>query len=161
MNEFNTIEGIRELFEKVNCIGEDNCFFYSIRNMRSAKVGATGGLVGGMMAGMKAAENNRAWDGYLINQTEKGIGLIPLKSTKSLYIKLENMVVQLDQFMFIENNNISSVKIKKLNLFSPVAKTVDIKLKNDADFKLIVRNKEKQLPYHEENFAKFISKYKN
>ena len=53
------------------------------------------------------------------------------------------------------------VKIKKLGFISPVAKTVDIKIKNDENFNLVVRNKEKLIPYHEENFAKFIEIYKN
>ncbi len=160
MNEFNTLENIAELFKKVNCIGEENCFFYSTRNMQTKGV-VLGGLAGALKEGMEAKANNRAWDGYLINQTEKGIGLIPLKNTKVLSlssIKPENMIVQLDEFIFVEKDNISNIKIKKFNLFSPIAKTVYIKLKNDADFNLFVNNKEKQLPYHEENFSKFVSK---
>ncbi|MBO5138615.1 MAG: hypothetical protein J6B89_03135 [Bacilli bacterium] len=87
--------------------------------------------------------------------------MIPLKNTKSIFVvKPENMVVQIGEFIFISNDNISDVKIKRLGLISAVDKTVDIKLKDGADFNLIVRNKEKLISYHEENFLKFVNKYK-
>lgn len=84
-----------------------------------------------------------------------------MKSKSTFVIKPENMIPQLDKFILIDNDNIESVKIKKLGFISPVAKTVDIKIKNDENFNLVVRNKEKLIPYHEENFAKFIEIYKN
>ena len=158
MEEFATLEKVKELFEKVDFIGEENCFIYALTNTQKP---APSGLLGGMVAGMEAAQKNRGWSGYLINKTEKGIGLIPLKSKSTFVIKPENMIPQLDKFILIDNGNIESVKIKKLGFISPVAKTVDIKIKNDEDFNLVVRNKEKLIPYHEENFAKFIEIYKN
>lgn len=119
MEEFATLEKVKELFEKVDFIGEENCFIYALTNTQKP---APSGLLGGMVAGMEAAQKNRGWSGYLINKTEKGIGLIPLKSKSTFVIKPENMIPQLDKFILIDNDNIESVKIKKLGFISPVAK---------------------------------------
>ena len=157
MGNFCTIEGIRELFERVNFIGAENCFFYCITNKQSPAAGMAGGALGGMVAAM----TNKAWDAYLVNQTEKGIGLIPLKNTKPLFsTKVENMVPQLDCFTFLDKYNIASVKIGRFGLISPVAKSLVIKLGDGSKYNLIVNNKEKLIPYHEANFAEFVKKYK-
>ena len=151
MSDFKTLEGITELFKEADFIGEENCFFYSLIHIKAS---------GGFVAGMEAAVANQGWSGYLINQTEKGIGMIPIKNTKVFTAKPENMEVHTDQFKFISQENIKSVKIKRQNLISAVAKTVIITLNDTTKYELDVRNKEPKIPYHAENFKKFVAKYK-
>lgn len=140
IQEFVTIELVQELFRRVNCIGSDNCFFLAFTNNQSPKA-AMSGMVGGMIA----ASENRAWDAYLINATENGIGILPLGNKNPLFLKLENLNPQLEHFMFFYNNDIEFVKIRRLNFISPVAKSLQIKLKNGIKYNLAVRNKEKTI----------------
>lgn len=56
MEEFATLEKVKELFEKVDFIGEENCFIYALTNTQKP---APSGLLGGMVAGMEAAQKNR------------------------------------------------------------------------------------------------------
>lgn len=152
MGEFKTLQDIEELFKRVDCIGDNNCFFYSLTNIQS---------ISKMMVGSDELPMSNMWDGFLINDTEKGIGLIPLENTKSVFvIKPENMIVHLEDFIFINKNEIESIKIRRLNFISAVAKEVNITLKNGAKYNLMINNKEKSLEYHEMNFSKFINKYK-
>ena len=57
MEEFATLEKVKELFEKVDFIGEENCFIYALTNTQKP---APSGLLGGMVAGMEAALENDA-----------------------------------------------------------------------------------------------------
>ena len=158
MKEFDSLDKVIELFNRVGQNGINNIYIYSISNMQSAQ----GGFVAGMERGMQEASENRAWEGYLICLDEKGLGLIPLKNTKPLFvIKPENMLVNLESYSFFNYDEIDNIKIKRLNLISPVAKDVTIKLKNGIEYKLIVRNKEKKIPYHADNFSKFIKLINN
>lgn len=157
MEEFNTIDAIGGLFSRVNCVGQYNCFFAGYVDTTSSAGlfgGALGGLAGGIVAGM-----NKKCDGYLINQTERGIGLIPLNS-KGFSNNLAKMKADINSFIFIDQGNIKSVTIKKANLISLVTKKVVINLADGSKYNLLVNNKEKNLPYHETNFNNFINGYK-
>lgn len=157
MEEFNTIEKVIELFNKVGCFGYNNCYIYVTTNYQTMKSGYNAGAE----EGMKAARENRGWEGYLINTTETGLGIIPLKNSKPLlFIKPENMSVHLEAYSFFNYNDIESIKVKKLNFFSTTAKDVRIRLKNGIEYKLIAKNKEKLIPYHADNFEKFVKKFK-
>lgn len=126
--------------------------FYGLTNMQS---------VSSIRIGSNDLSMNNLWHGFLINDTEKGIGLIPLENTKSILVfKPENMKVHLEDFIFIDKDEIESIKIKRLNFISAVTKEVNIKLKDGSRYSLMINNKEKSLEYHEINFSKFINKYK-
>ena len=61
--------------------------------------------------------------------------------------------------MFINNENIESISIKNFNIFTKNTKKLAIKLKNGTDIRLMARVSEKLIPYQQENFAKFMSRY--
>lgn len=160
MEQFNTIENVKDMFQKVNGIGKTNCYFLGyVTTPTSAAV--LGGAVGGIIAGMKANAENQC-QAYLINQTENGIGLIPLNSTSGtlLSYKPDKLIATPERFTFINQNDIASVKIKRANLISLVSKNVIIELNNGRKYNLQVNNKEKNIPYHEANFAEFMNRYK-
>lgn len=92
MEEFNTKEKVEELFGSVNGLGESNCIFLCFidtnrEGLKYGALGALGGVVGGAIAGAVAFSSglvdgmNRKSDGYLINWTENGLGIIPLDAT--------------------------------------------------------------------------------
>ena len=66
MEEFNTIEKVKELFESVGGLGEENMFIVTCQDKQK---------VSGMVAGMEYP-----YDGLLINATEKGLVMFYLKA---------------------------------------------------------------------------------
>ncbi len=183
MNQFDTLENVKELFKKVDCIGEENCYFCSSKKMNNTIYVIIfiavffGTFLFGILVGMILAvviafliemfrkKDDKTPEGYLINQTEKGLGLIPLKYGSSsdrrnammVGAKAEKMIPQLDDFIFIKNENITDIKVVARNVKEM---GVDIKLNNDEDIRLTVRKKIKSIPYQAENFSRFVSKYK-
>ena len=91
MNEFNTIEKVKELFESINAVGSDNIYFVACQDKQK---------VSGMVAGMEYP-----YDGLLINDNEKGITMFYLKANAlSGLITLSNpskMTLDKDQHIFI------------------------------------------------------------
>lgn len=168
MEEFNSIESVTELFRRINCVGEENCFFISYVNNNMGDASMIGGILGGAIGGAIGAaidsKNNATifnCKGFLVNQTEKGIALIALDYNGISWSNpIKKMKAQVDSYMFIEQEDIEKVIIKNANLISAVTKNVTIILKNTTRINLMVNKKEKYIPYHEENFARFMSKYK-
>ena len=116
--DFKTIDGAMEIFKSLNCIGNENCIFVTFKdtNREGLKYGALG-AVGGAIAGAAASFSNgmlagiQGFDGMLINLTETGLGIIPLKSKKiQLTLKIDNMEPLLDRF---NRSWISNKKKKK------------------------------------------------
>ncbi len=159
MEEFKSIEAVSELFAKVNCIGERNMFFISYNDITSGNPFLLGGAVGGALGAMKSLKENRGV-AYLVNQTEKGIGLIPLTKKGEGSGSPKNLQVNPEAFTFIEQHDIKKIKIKRANLISAVTKKVVIEEIGGRKYKWLVNNKEKLLPYHESNFVEFKNMYK-
>lgn len=162
MEQFNTLEAVRKLFESINCVGQDNCYFVSYVDINASNSvflgGLFGGAVGAFAAGMAAGMEQNA-NGYLINQMENGIALIPLNST-GIGNNIKKMIPNTNSHMFFGQEEIKKVKIKRAYFISAVTKSVRIELKDGKKFNLLVNVKEKYIPYHKENFAKFMQKYK-
>ena len=167
--DFKTIEGAMEIFRNLNCIGNDNCIFVTFKdtNREGFKYGALG-AVGGAIAGAAASFSNgmlagiQGFDGMLINLTETGLGIIPLKSKKiQLTLKIDNMEPLLDRFVFISNENIDSIIIKNFSFLNKKTKKVKIKLKDGMVLHQLARVAEKSIPYQEGNFSRFMDKCKN
>lgn len=38
MEEFNTLEKVKELFNKVGCIGNENCYFIAYKDMQKSSI---------------------------------------------------------------------------------------------------------------------------
>ena len=149
MEEFNTIEKVRKLFESINALGEDNTFFVACQDKQK---------VSGMVAGMEYP-----YDGLLINDSEKGIAMFYLKAgALSGLITLSSpskMTLDKENHIFIKAEDISEVIIKKFALLNSKTKRIEINTVDGKSHKLYANLDEKDFPYQKENFAKFIEKY--
>ena len=161
MEEFNTIESVRKLFESINCVGNENIYFVSYVDIQDSVTvgGLLGGALGAFAAGMVEGAARREAGGYIINQMEKGIALIPLKSN-GIGLSIKKMIPNTSAYVFFAQSEIKNIKIKRYNLISAVSKKVVIELNDGNKYNLIVNLKEKYIPYHKDNFAKFMERYK-
>ncbi len=149
MFEFSTLEGAMACFSQAGFVGQNNCIFYA----------TTAPVSGGFVGGMQAAQNGRAWAGYLVNVNENGFGILPLDRTQhKLRVLIEDLTPRYDEFTFIPYQQLVEVKIKRMGLSSAV-KHVIIKISNAPQYDLQVLTKEKKLAYQEANFARFCEFY--
>ena len=108
-----------------------------------------------MVEGMENA------DGFLINATENGLGIIPMKGpTFVLKVVPSKMEPEIDKFIFVKNEDIEDIEIKNFNIFNKKIQKVNITLKGQSTFYQLANITDKDIPYHEANFNKFMSKYK-
>ena len=156
MEEFNTLEKIRDLFKKNNCEGNDNCYIIAYKNVSQSPAAVFGGAVGGMVGAME-----QPWDALLINETENGLGIIYLENTKifTLKVKPDNLKLKDNSFIFIPNEEIKSIKVKNYGLLNKSVKNITIKT-NKETFHLISNVKEKDIEYQNDNIIKFAEKHK-
>ena len=161
MEEYNTIEKCLELFKSVNCVGNENLIFFAYKDTAKAAGpsvmlgGAVGAFAGGVVNGAEYP-----YDALLINKTENGIGMFMLKQPGvPLTYKLEKMELQKDKFIFYKDEDIKEIKIKKFALFNSKKKSIFITTSDKKKYVLCADVNEARLPYHNDNFAKFIEKY--
>lgn len=166
--DFKTNEGVKELFKNLNCIGNENCFFVTFKNtnregMKYGALGAVGGALGAAAAfGTGFVEGLQGFDGLLINATEKGLGIIPLSNKGiQMVLKPEKMEPQIDRYVFVPNEEIEEISVKKFNIFNKKTQKVVIKLNGGATLHQLAHTVEKSIPYQESNFAQFMNKYQN
>ena len=175
MEEFNSLDKIVYLFRSVNCMGNENCYFicYKDTTAEGMKAGVIGGAIGGAgliggaiaSAVMSANSGNvsilEKFDGYLINWTDFGVGIIPLKyQGKMVTLNPSKMHPQMDSFTYIPKENLESVVVKNFNIFNSKVKKIKIKIAGiDSKLELMANVKEKLIPYQESNFAKFLDMY--
>lgn len=146
MEEFSTLEKVKELFNKVNCVGSENCYFVAYKD--AAK---NTGMVNGM---------EYPYDAMLINRTENGFGMFYLKQAGIPFTyNLAKMNVVEDSYFFVTDEDIKSVTVKNWALLNSKTKKVVIKLNNGKVHQLYANINEKLLPYQNENFTKFLEKY--
>ena len=149
MEEFNTIEKVKELFENVNGLGSENLFFVTCQDKQK---------VSGMVAGMEYP-----YDGLLINANEDGIGMFYLKAgALSGLFTLANpskMTIDKENYIFIPNDNIKGIIVKNFALLNSKTKRIEINTMDGKSHKLYANIEENNFPYHKENFTKFIEKY--
>ena len=151
MEEFNTIEKVKELFESVGGLGNENLFFVTCQDKQK---------VSGAVAGMEYP-----YDGLLINASEKGIGMFYLKgSALSGLITLSSpskMTLDKQNYIFIPSENIGNIVVKNFALLNSKTKRLEINTTDGKSHKLYANLEEKDFPYQKENFAKFMEKYEN
>mgnify|MGYP002863009202 CR=1 FL=1 len=149
MEEFNTIEKVKELFSSIEGLGDNNLFFVACQDKQK---------VSGMVAGMEYP-----YDGLLINATEKGIAMFYLKAgaLSGLFTlsKPSKMTLDKENHIFIPNDKIKEVKIKNFALLNSKTKRLEINTVDGKSHKLYANVEEKDFPYHKDNFAAFIQKY--
>ncbi len=157
-----------------------------IMTANSTIVGAkAGGIVGGLVAGAVAntinesvqeqvsefhssldhkkqiAFNTNTYAGFLVNVISTGVGVIPLKNGGQIIPKVKDLMTDVDNYVFFENDEIETKALKKLPLhFSSVKLAICFKgtgeLKVDTPWEL--PKKHKLIPYQEENFNKLAAK---
>ncbi len=165
--DFKTNEGVMEIFRNLNGLGTENCIFVAFKDTtkQGMKYGALGGAVGGAIAAAAAfssgvIEGLEGFDGLLINQTESGLGIIPLKNKGiQLMLNPDKMEAQIDKYSFIPNENIEEIIVKNFNIFNKKAQKIKLKI-GGKTLDLMARINEKTIPYQEANFTKFMNKYK-
>ena len=145
MEEFNTLEKVQKLFDKVECKGKENIYDVLFKDTRKYS---------GMIKGMEYP-----FDGLLMNFTDEGIGFFQLSPAKfSLKVTVEKLVVKKDTYTFIKNEDIKSIVVKKFAPLNKKVKSVIIKT-NKKQYYLYGRLNDDKIPYHNEMFAKIIEKY--
>lgn len=175
MNNFKTLEGAMEMFQNNNCIGTENCIFTTFKDtnadgIKAGAAGAIGGAVGGAVAAFAGGmisgfdegqlQKINGYDGLLINMTENGLGLIQLNvKGMQLMLNVDKMEANPNNFVFISNDNIEEITVKKFNIFNKKVQRIKIVLKGGKTLRLLARVNEKTIPYQESNFAKFMNKY--
>lgn len=171
--DFKTNEGVVELFKSINCIGNENCFFITFKdtNREGIKYGLMGGAagtLGGAIAGAASSFSSGFLDGienysgFIINATDKGLGMIPLNTKGiSLTLKLDKMEPLIDKYFFIPYEEVEKIIVKKFSIFNKSTQKVKIKLKMGKTLHLIARVVEKNVPYHNASFPNFMNKYNN
>ena len=137
MEEFNTIEKVKELFESVGGLGEENMFIVTCQDKQK---------VSGMVAGMEYP-----YDGLLINASEKGLAMFYLKAgALSGLITLANpakMKLDKENYIFIPTDEIKEIKIKKFALLNNKTKRIEINTVDGKSHKLYANIEEKDFPY--------------
>ena len=69
------------------------------------------------------------------------------------------MELQKDKFIFYKNEDIKEIKIKKFALLNNKKKSIFIKTSDKKKYVLCADINEPKLPYHNDNFCKFIEEY--
>ena len=148
------ISVVKDLFSKVNCLDNDNCFLVvvnrdfgtssnagDILTTNATIAGArSGGIAGGIVGGAIASSinnsvqnavsefnsklndkqriifNTTTYCGFLINIVSTGIGVIPLKNDGQILPKIKDFKTDIDNYIFISNDEIEKIEIENLPL---------------------------------------------
>lgn len=142
MDNYDTKEKIESLFKTINCYGKFN-YCFECGALLNNYFGAIGVLI--------SIKKNHNVMGYLLNQTEKGIALIPIVKETMNKNKLD-----IQNYIFIPKERIEKVKItnEEINF-----KRIVITLKDKTKYKMKTLKKNKKRLYHEENLNNFIKMY--
>ena len=167
MEDFKSYENAEKMFAENDCVGLENCIFIAWKdsNQSGAQYGmmATMGIMGSTIAGVLDkgdALKNIYYDGFLINETEKGLGFIPLwYKTITLTANLDKMEAKFNNFFFIGFDDIEKITVKNYSFINHNIKRLKIRLQKGAKIQLIMNVKEKLAPYHEGNFARFLERH--
>ena len=178
MNDFKTFDGVCSLFRSVNALGNQNCIFVAFKNP-NAHIGVDAAAIGAFgMAGMLVSTTAtgiadaitsdtinqlmgiKDYAAMIINVNEYGFGFIPLVDEKhSIVPKLDNCIPVMNNFVFVNKQYIESVSVKKLTIFNPRIKKIDIKIQGGIVFHLTANMQEKQIPYQKDAMNAFVSMY--
>lgn len=161
--DFQTYAQAYALFEMVKGLRECNNIFVAMKDASSDGMGYRGGgIIGGMIAravDKKDAFSNLAYDGLLINDTEAGIGVIPIVYKKiTLTFDPSKMTAKPNRYFFIPKEEIKQVKIKNVLLNSKRKRFV-VKFENNKRVILLLSTKDKAISYQEQEMERLLAKY--
>ena len=135
LNEKNMLEGLKNS----NLIGQENIFFSCFVLPTVGQYAILGPFAGAL----------QQFSGYIINKTESGIGILPIYSLSAKFAY--------DKAIFIPNDSISQVIIKKGGLFS--YKNITIVCNNNEAISFKIAKNVLSSKSHKQNIEKFISLY--
>lgn len=147
MYEFSNLEELEDYFKQINCYGKyNNCFTcqtdWSI-------LPTMFGLLGLIIVSI-VDKNNKGILGYLVNQFESGICLIPV-ANDTLYCKNK---IDIKNYIFIDNNKIKKISVKNEDF---VYKRIKIILNDKTKYSIKTLSKVKNADFHEINLKNFIN----
>lgn len=157
-----------DLFKDYNGLASNNCIFYAVyeKPITPAEVAAAALLVGAVnVAGMSIIGvkpgSSGFFPGYLVNQTENGIGLIALEpASVTPQFSINKMRIVPSSYVFIDKKSIKNVSVKKNPLcLNPSIRFVTIETLEGAKINFRVNMKNKYLTYQESNFKSFMNHY--
>lgn len=145
-----------------------------------AKVGGVaGGLVGGAVASsfnsavekavsefesklndkQKIVFSRNVYCGYLVNIVSNGVGIIPLVNSGQLIPKIKDFITDIENYVFMSNDEIEKIKIEKLPLhFSSRKLAIYFKNLGNVGTQWTLPMKHKLVSYQEENYNKLAKK---
>ena len=156
------------MFKDYNGLASNNCIFYAVyeKPITPAEVAAAALLVGAVnVAGMSIIGvkpgSSGFFPGYLVNQTENGIGLIALEpASVTPQFSINKMRIVPSSYVFIDKKSIKNVSVKKNPLcLNPSIRFVTIETLEGAKINFRVNMKNKYLTYQESNFKSFMNHY--
>ena len=158
------INGAYNLFKNYNLIGNNNCIFYvNVDNSLTASDIAKGVLLGSVAAASGISiigvqnnnqNNNIHYSGYLFNENEYGIALIPFVNIKSgMTDDIREMAIVPNTYIFIKHIDIKNITVRQhIGLFQVKIK---INLINGNRIVLLAYKKSKYVIYQENNVKQF------
>ena len=170
------LDTVKELFSSVKCLKDDNCFLVvlnrdyvasSVENNTFYKNNAVNVAVEGVLKEFNEKLNDKqkivfsrnVYCGFLINVVKDGIGVIPLKNSGQLIPKIKDFITDIDNYIFIKNDEIEKMEIQKLPLrFSVKRLAVYFKDLDGANTPWTLPIKDKLITYQEENYNKLAKK---
>ena len=173
MDNYGTYQGAIEIFKKVDCIGaEENCIIGAIvdRTKSAAFKGAVAGklvfgsvgfMVGNAIGREIDIKANKIYDHahVLINITENGIGIMPLKGSV-LTIDPRRSKPDYNDYVYFQNQDIKKISIQKYMGLREQIKTVIITLADNHKLHFFIKMAERSLPYQEVNMNQFVQRYR-
>lgn len=171
MEQFDSLEKIKNLFSQVTSEDDTNaCYLVGIVNQTNNAAlvggilgGAVGGAIGaavgsaanfsnGMVSGM-----DRPCAGFLLRQTNEGVGLIPLVREGIAWVNpYAKMKVCINNYFFIGNSEIEEIKIKSIQFGA--AKKITIKLTNKKRIEVTSYKRDRYLSFQKECIEKFCAR---
>ena len=170
------INVVKELFSSVKCIEEDNCILVVLnRDYVNSKVDNNKFLKTNIATDIakeainefnkklndkeKIIFSRSVYCGYLINVVSNGIGVIPLKSNGQLIPKVKDFITDVDNYIFIGNDEINKIELQKLPLRHSVKKlAIFLKNLDNVCTPWTLPIKHKLVSYQEENYNKLVNK---
>ncbi len=148
LDDYRSKEQIQKLYERVGCYEEINCCFFTYGNMGAEILDAP-------------TETFELCSGYLINVTEKGLAMFPLRHRNALFkSRLSNCAIIEQDYYFVPNEDIKEIRFPQTY---PVekGKLHRIYMKYDNREVLLLANiDEPKLAYHNDGLSSFINTYK-
>lgn len=170
------IDVVKDLFKSVKCMEDDNCFlvvlnrdyvassienntFYKNNAVNQAVEGAIKEFNDKLNDKQKIAFSRNVYCGFLINVVSKGVGVIPLKNSGQLVPNIKDFITDLDNYIFINNDEIEKMELKKMPLrFSVKRLAIYFKDLDGANTPWTLPIKHKLISYQEENYNKLAQK---